>query len=148
MITIRRLAAETAADDLIALRMAWAEEKGIAPDATFANRFREWLRAEAGHRVFWLAHDEDLPVGMVNLTIFYRMPFPDPDFPGAWGYLGNLFVLPSARGGGTGGRLVAACTSYADREGLARIVLSPSPASVPIYERAGFVGDSGLMIRA
>lgn len=120
-----RLAGPDDAGALRSLRLAWATEKGVETgDPTFEDRFAEWLAHESEHRLFWIAECDDEPVGMVNLMVFRRMPYPDgTDFKGAWGYLGNLFVSPQRRGRGIGESLVAACTTYADANDFARIVL-------------------------
>lgn len=139
------------AEALTRLRLAWAAEKG-APleDETFVGRFASWLATEADRRLFWVAEaDDGAAVGMVNLMIFTRMPYPSgTDFKGAWGYLGNLFVDPAHRGRGIGAALIAACTAYAEANDLARIVLAPSEASVPLYARAGFVPATELLVRS
>ena len=137
------------ADAIARLRLAWAVEKGVeVADAGFGERLASWLAAEAGHRVFWLAEAEGEPIGMVNLMLFERMPYPDTvDFRTSWDYLGNLYVLAPHRGRGVGAALIEACTTYAEEHRMARIVLSPSLASVPLYRRAGFVEADELMVR-
>jgi GNAT superfamily N-acetyltransferase len=79
------------------------------------------------------------------------MPRPrSTDAPGApdrWGYVANVYVDRAARAAGVGGRLLDAATTYADDEGFARLVLSPSERSVPFYERAGFGTTTSLMLR-
>jgi len=135
-----------------ALRRAWAEEQAGAEisDPSFDHRFEEWSAREADQRVTWLAWVGDEPVGMLNLLVFTRMPrpqSPEDDRPGQWGYVANVYVRPEHRGAGSGGLLVAAATSYADARGFARIVLAPSPRSVPLYRRAGFGPATQLMVR-
>jgi len=135
------------------LRRAWTEENAGHPvaDPTFEERFEAWFEREHDQRVTWLAHAGAEPVGMLNLLVFSRMPFPlddDTRRPTQWGYLANCFVAAAHRDGGVGGRLVAACTAYADDHGFARIVLSPSERSVPFYARAGFEPATSLMVRA
>jgi len=83
---------------------------------------------------------------MMNLAIFERMPRPGRA-PRRWGYLSNAFVLAAHRNQGIGGQLVAAVLSYADQNGFARAVLSPSERSIPFYERAGFGPAYTLMLR-
>jgi GNAT superfamily N-acetyltransferase len=51
------------------------------------------------------------------------------------------------RNSGLGARLLATCTAYADERGFARVVLSPSPRSVPFYARGGFESATSLMVR-
>lgn len=144
-----RLAGPGDVEALMALRLAWAAEKGLeAEDPTFGERFAAWLDQEREGRVFWIAEVDSEPVGMVNLAIFTRMPYVKAvTFKDSWGYLGNLFVLPQHRGHRVGRDLIAACTAYADANDFARIVLSPSHASIPLYERAGFGAAAELMVR-
>lgn len=146
---IVRLAGPAEADRLRGLRLQWAQENGRqVDDPAFATRFAEWIVDESGRRLFWIAEVGDEPAGMVNLMTFTRMPYPDSTaFPTMWGYLSNLFVVPAFRGHGIGAALIAACTSYADEHDFARVVLSPSEASIPLYERAGFRAADELMVR-
>jgi len=134
------------------LRRAWTEENAghAVDDPTFEDRFEEWFVREHDQRITWLALADGEPVGMLNLLVFTRMPFPldaDTARPTQWGYLANCFVRPGLRDGGVGVALIAACTAYADGHGFARIVLSPSERSVPFYARAGFAPATSLMVR-
>lgn len=114
--------------------------------AEFAEAFAAWFAREGADRWWWLAEHEGAAVGMVNLRVFDRMPAPAGP-SGRWGYLGNLFVLAEHRGRGVGGQLVEALVARARDEGLVRVVLSPSEASIPLYRRHGFVPASGLLVR-
>jgi GNAT superfamily N-acetyltransferase len=144
---IRIAEPERDVDALASLRLAWAAEKGLeSEDLTFRARFSSWLAHEREGRIFWIAEARGEPIGMVNLTIFTRMPYVESAaFKGSWGYLGNLFVLPQHRGHHVGRDLIAACTGFAEANELARIVLAPSEASIPLYERAGFGAATELM---
>jgi GNAT superfamily N-acetyltransferase len=82
----------------------------------------------------------------VPALAFERMPRPGPD-PGRWGYLANAYVQPDYRSQGIGTRLVDAVLAYADGRGFARVVLSPSPRSIPFYRRAGFGPADSLLSR-
>jgi GNAT superfamily N-acetyltransferase len=145
--TVRRARPEDGAG-LAALRRAWVEENAGGPvdDDAYDHAFADWFTRESEHRVTWLAEVDGRPVGMLNLTVFHRMPRPGRA-PSRWGYLGNFFVLAEHRDAGIGARLLEACTSYADAEGFVRIVLSPSDRSVPLYARAGFRPASELLVR-
>jgi GNAT superfamily N-acetyltransferase len=144
------------ADDqaaIVALRRTWTEENAGHPvdDPTFEERFAAWFEREHDQRVTWLAYAGGEPVGMLNLLVFTRMPFPldaDTARPTQWGYLANCFVVAGHRDRGLGERLVAACTAYGDEHGFARIVLSPTDRSVPFYARAGFAPATSLMVRS
>jgi GNAT superfamily N-acetyltransferase len=96
----------------------------------------------------YVAGEEDRrPVGMMNLAIYERMPKPGRALS-RWGYLGNVFVLAAYRNRDIGSQLVSAALDYADRNGFARVVLSPTERSIPLYERAGFGPADALMLRA
>jgi GNAT superfamily N-acetyltransferase len=131
-----------------ALRRSWTEENAGAPvaDDGYEQRFDDWLEREQHQRVIWLAFEGDEPVGVLNLLVFTRMPRPGGD-AGRWGYLANCYVRPQHRNSGLGARLLATCTAYADERGFARVVLSPSPRSVPFYARGGFESATSLMVR-
>lgn len=79
------------------------------------------------------------------------MPIPGrPDT--CWGYVGNMFVPDSFRNKGIGTALLQTVIETAEQRRYARLVLSPSPRSVPFYTRAGFVppdiaGDQRLLVR-
>jgi GNAT superfamily N-acetyltransferase len=132
------------------LRRAWTEEYAgrAVDDACFQQRFDEWLEREQDQRVTWLGSVDGDPVAMLNLLVFTRMPRPGQERPNRWGYLANFFVRPEHRAGGLGSRMLATCTAYADEHGFARVVLSPSERSVPLYTRGGFEPATSLMVRS
>jgi GNAT superfamily N-acetyltransferase len=133
---------------LAALRRLWVEEQAGGPvdDAAFEQEFATWFAREHDQRITWLALDEDRPVGMLNMLVFRRMPRPGRP-PSRWGYLANFFVAQDHRGAGIGSRLLAACVAYAEADDFARIVLSPSARSRPLYERWGFGLTDSLLLR-
>jgi GNAT superfamily N-acetyltransferase len=142
-----RLAGDGDLAALAALRREWtAENGGVADDPEFESRFDQWWAAESGRRLTWLAEVDGRPVGMVNLAVFTRMPQPGRS-TSRWGYLGNAFVLAAHRDHGIGRLLLDALLAHADREGYVRVVLSPSPRSVPFYDRAGFGPADVLRVR-
>ena len=131
---------------LAGLRRAWVEENAGEPidDADFEIRYAEWAEAEHGRRDSFLARAGGVPVGMMNLTWFERMPAPGRA-GSRWCYLGNAFVLASHRNLGIGTALLSAVLEHARTRGAVRVVLSPSPRSVAFYQRAGFGAPSMLM---
>jgi GNAT superfamily N-acetyltransferase len=129
------------------LRSEWVQERdGRVDDPGFDDRLAAWFAAESARRIAWLAEADGRAVGMMNLAVFERMPSPGRA-PSRWGYLGNAFVLAAYRDQGIGGKLLAALLGYADENGFARVVLSPSERSVPFYRRAGFRPASALLLR-
>ena len=124
-----------------ALRLQWQNEE---PSPEFEYRFTGWFEREWPSRWWWLALDDQRPVGMVNLKLFHRMPTAQ-DTTASWGYLCNLFVSPTHRTQGVGGSLVGALLAVAQDHDLVRVVLSPSEESVPLYQRHGFTDAHGLL---
>lgn len=127
---------------LAGLRAVWtAEDSGTPVEVargerqSFDEAYRAW--AERNPRIVYVAEQDGEVIGMLNLSVFERMPRPGRD-PSCWVYLGNAFVLPGHRGRGVGGRLVEAAVGHARELRAARIVLAPSPASEHFYESAGF----------
>src|SRR5262245_18361585 len=120
------------------LRCQWTQEQGRASeDPGFDERLAAWFAREASRGIIWMAEADGRAVGMVNLAVFERMPWPGRA-PSRWGYPGNAFVLAAYRNQGIGGQLVSAVLGYADESGFVRVVLRPSERSIPFYERAGF----------
>ena len=142
-----RIAGAGDAAALAALRRAWtAEQHGDLDDEGFEARFLDWYERESAHRVSWLAEASGACVGMMNLAVFDRMPQPGRD-QRSWGYLANAFVLAPYRSQGIGSLLLRALLAHADDHLYVRVVLSPSERSVPFYQRFGFSGDNGLLVR-
>ncbi|MGH8840343.1 MAG: GNAT family N-acetyltransferase [Jiangellaceae bacterium] len=119
------------------LRRAWAEEEGQVADPSFDEWFGHWLQRETDRRIAWVALQSAQPVGMLNLTVFVRMPRPGRREQ-RWGYVANVFVLAEHRNAGVGTALLEAAVAHARGEGFVRLVLNPSERSVPLYERFGF----------
>ena len=132
---------------IVQLRREWTQEdEGEVADPDFEENLATWFGREWPRRIMWLAEEDGRPVGMMNLAIYERMPKPGRALS-RWGYLGNVFVLAAYRNRGIGSRLVSAAFDFADANALARVVLSPSERSIPLYERAGFGPASALMLR-
>lgn len=126
-------------DRVRALRRAWCRELDEAEPAEdgFDDSFARWFSAELAHRQFFLAERGTEPVGMLNLTVFERMPRPGRA-SSLWCHLGNAYVLTEHRNRGVGRALLDAAVTWAEGAGAVRIVLAPSERSLPLYERAGF----------
>jgi GNAT superfamily N-acetyltransferase len=148
-----RLAAVDDVPALAAMRRAWTEEHvgGPVDDPAFEPAFEAWFEREHEQRVTWVGEVDGVVIGMLNLLVFTRMP--SPRRAGAtpraaqWGYVANVYVDPVHRDRGAGSALLSAAVDHADGHGFARLVLSPSERSVPVYERAGFAPATSLMLR-
>ncbi|MCC3289508.1 GNAT family N-acetyltransferase [Arthrobacter sp. zg-Y1110] len=132
---------------LARLRAVWAAEGGgdRPVDAGFVKEFSTWLAANP--RTFFVAEADggDALIGMVNLSIFERMPKPGKP-ASVWVYLANAYVLPAHRNAGVGSALVSAAVDYSRGIGAARIVTSPSQASKNFYARHGFEAAEELAV--
>ena len=132
---------------IVELRREWTrEEHGDIADPDFEENLAAWFAREWSRRILWLAEVGGRPAGMMNLAIYERMPRPGRALS-RWGYLGNAFVLAEYRHRGIGSQLVSTALGYADQNGFARVVLSPTERSIPLYERAGFGPADALMLR-
>ena len=122
---------------LAALRAVWAaeQEPGLDDDPDFEAVYSGWL--DANPRKFFVAEVDGVPVGMLNLLVFERMPKPGKE-PSRWVYLGNVYVLPEFRNAGIGAQLVQKAIAFSRGIKAGRMVLSPSPASRTFYARLGF----------
>ena len=131
---------------LAGLRATWAAEQdpGAAEDPDFEEAFRDW--AEANPRKVFVAEQDGVLIGMLNLMIFQRMPKPRKE-ASCWVYLGNVYVLPQHRKVGTGRLLVEASVEFSQSIGAARMVLAPSAGSRSFYARLGFQPAEELDIR-
>jgi GNAT superfamily N-acetyltransferase len=145
MITIREGGPDDAAG-LATLRASWAfeQEPALKEDPDFKDTYRDWMNANPPK--FFLAHHDGELIGMLNLTIFERMPEPGKA-SSRWVYLGNAYVLPAFRNAGIGGRLVEASIQFSQSIKAARMVLSPSAESRDFYARLGFQPAAELNIR-
>ncbi len=135
------------AEGVASLRARWAAEMdGAVPAdlAEFTEAVRRWMAD--GARSVWTARGGAEEIGMVCLTEYRRMPSPRAAAGGAWGYLGHLYVRTDHRDRGVGARLVGHVLEVARERGYPKVLLSPSPRSVPLYARAGFVGGSDVMV--
>jgi GNAT superfamily N-acetyltransferase len=83
--------------------------------------------------------------GMLNMLVFRRAGAGYAAEP--LGLQANFFVLAGHRASGVGSRLLEACVQHADQERFARIVLSPSERSRPLYQRWGLRPADSLMVR-
>jgi GNAT superfamily N-acetyltransferase len=142
-----RLATAADLEALAALRRAWVEENlgPIDDGGAFEREFAAWYAPESDRRLIWIATAGDQPVGMLSVVEFRRMPRPDR-LVSRWGYISNVFVLAERRNGGIGRELLDTAIAAAKERGYVRLVLSPSPRAVPLYERSGFARADELML--
>nr|WP_312231465.1 GNAT family N-acetyltransferase [Pseudomonas sp.] len=106
---------------------------GVSYQTAAADSDAQWQVRAAGERTwFWLAFDDDRPVGLVGAG------FRDP----ARYELIAMWVEPAARGAGVADALVAAVKARAVELGLEALYLEVAPENtraVQFYQRHGFV---------
>jgi GNAT superfamily N-acetyltransferase len=127
------------------LRLQWGASRGSSGDPKeFAEQLRAWWERQGDSRVFWLAFEDDLAIGMANLAVLERMPLVGAP-GGRWGYLGNVWVDPAQRRRGVATALMSAAIDWCRAGSFQRIVLNPSEMSVPMYSALGFRPADQLM---
>lgn len=123
-----------------ALRWEWLVENGsedLGEREDFVRHFVAWAAENAGsHRCTVLVRD-DRVIGMAWLAVVQRVPTPRAPRR-ASGDLQCVYVVPGARDGGLGGRLVQAVLDGARELGLERVTVHSSPRAIPAYARNGF----------
>lgn len=146
--TVRRA---TRADARALAGMRWdfkAEDGDLDPAGreAFLDRQLTWFTdaLESDWRV-WVAEREGRLVGQVFLRVVGKVPSP---VPGAaeLGYVTNFWVAPALRGRGIGTALLEALREWARKVPLDTLVVWPSEAAVPHYERAGFRAGEVLQL--
>jgi GNAT superfamily N-acetyltransferase len=127
------------------LRLQWGASRGLTGDTEdFAGQLRAWWERQGDSRVFWLAYEDELAIGMANLAVFERMPLVGvPN--GRWGYLGNVWVDPAQRRRGVATALMTAAIDWCRAGSFQRIVVNPSEMSASLYLGLGFRPADELM---
>ncbi|GAA2271543.1 GNAT family N-acetyltransferase [Streptomyces hawaiiensis] len=129
------------------LRWEWLVENGsddLGEPGDFVRHFVAWAEANAGsHRCVVLVRG-DRVIGMAWLAVVQRVPTPRAPRR-ASGDLQCVYVVPEARDGGLGGRLIRAVLDGARELGLERVTVHSSPRAVPAYARSGFQESPRLL---
>jgi GNAT superfamily N-acetyltransferase len=130
------------------LRALWCS--GAAPTRQFTGLMRTWLEAEGEPRITLMASTADEPVGMISLLEYRGMPEPGGS-QSRWGYLDHLFVTDAHRRQGIGTALIKQTIAIADHRSYGRILVSPTAAALPLFDRLGFamldeLGPEGIIL--
>lgn len=141
------------ADDartLATLRYRFRSEFGtvIEEEAAFVTRAAEWMAARLGdHGAWrvWVAQDvAECIVGHVFLQFIEKIPNPVPEQE-THAYVTNLYVVPEARSKGIGTLLLQTALAACTEVNVDSVILWPSDASVPLYQRHGFTTPAALL---
>lgn len=106
-----------------------AEDVAREPDE-YWQRGARTFGADAGRASLFLAEHDGAAVGLVSATA-----------AAGTGYIGAMWVAPSARGAGLGRALVDAACAWLRAQGCARLALTvteTNAAAIALYQGAGF----------
>lgn len=113
----------------------------ISPDtfSAFEEECREFLmEAIEGDRwQIFVAEVDGQVISHIFLQLIDKMPRPGR-VTHPFGYVTNVYTLPSYRGRGIGAKVDAAMQKWAKEQELEMLVVWPSRNSVTFYERNGF----------
>jgi len=131
----------TAADarTLAELRWRWRGEEfgeSITRDE-FLALFEAWVLGHLDTHTPYLAEVDGEPAGMAWLMVADRVPAPDRPAR-RYGDVQSVYVVPSLRDAGIGGRLIGAVLDDARARGLEHATVHSSERAVPFYHRLGF----------
>ncbi|MFH8896230.1 GNAT family N-acetyltransferase [Streptomyces coeruleorubidus] len=132
-----------------ALRWEWLVENGgeaLGEHEEFVRHFVDWARDNAGsHRCMVVVRvDDGVVIGMAWLAVAQRVPTPRAPRR-ASGDLQCVYVVPEARDGGLGGRLIRAVLDESRELGLERVTVHSSRRAIPAYARCGFQESPRLL---
>lgn len=125
---------------LVALMTSFYAEADFPLPAGPAARAFQHLLADPRLGGVWLAEAAGEAIGHAVLTVCFSM-----EYGGLRGFLDDLYVLPAARGRGTGAALLAAVRTEAAARGVRALHVEVGPENATarrLYMRAGYA-DSG-----
>ena len=136
-----RLATQNDAPVLANLRYEFRSTTNcdVEKASDFLSRCEAWMRErlEQNNWKCWIAEKNQRTVGALWLQIIEKIPNPTSEAE-FHGYITNVFVHESARGQGTGSRLVDEAISFCKQKPVHIVILWPSEKSRSLYERHGF----------
>jgi len=140
----------TSADAASLAELRWEFRTSRLPPAeshdAFVKRCAPWMRRELANAISWrawVAVNNKAIIGQVWLNTVHKIPNPVAELE-THGYISNLYVKPSERGG-IGTRLIDAVLKWSQANGIDRVILWPSPRSVTLYLRHGFSHGGDVM---
>lgn len=132
---------------LAGLRWRWVLENDGTPVVSrdeFVTIFSDWALAHSATHHCTVARRGETVIGMAWLATIPRVPSSRAPAR-ASGDVQSVYILPSERNSGTGGRMLAAVLAHAFEAGLERVTVQSTPGAVTAYERAGFAASARLL---
>ena len=146
-----RLAGPTDAPSLARLRYEFraGRDPAMEDESDFQARCGAWMAARlapGSHWRCWVAEEAGRLVGAIWLQLIEKIPNPGAESENH-GYISNLYVKPSRRGGGLGAMLIDSCLRFCEKEDVDAVILWPTPRSRRLYERHSFAVREDLLER-
>ncbi|PXA67349.1 GNAT family N-acetyltransferase [Cryobacterium arcticum] len=138
------------ASDLAAvaeLRWRWVlENEGtpVVPYDEFVEILTDWAAQHAGSHSCTVARRGATVIGMAWLAVVPRVPSARA-LVRASGDVQSVYVTPTERGSGVGGRMLDAVLRRAFGLGLERVTVHSTPGAITAYTRAGFASSDRLL---
>jgi len=132
---------------LAEVRWRWVLENEGTPVVTldeFVALFTEWALAHSASHHCTVARRGETVVGMAWLAFIPRVPSSRAPVR-ASGDVQSVYVVPTERNSGIGGRILAAVLELAFEAGLERVTVHSTAGAVTAYERAGFAASARLL---
>jgi predicted N-acetyltransferase YhbS len=145
-VKVRRL---TAGDDAAAaihlLCRFFAEEGFTAPEVTIAHNAREMLTLDTCG--MFVAEDGGKAIGVATISLEFGVEY------GWWSEMGDLYVVPEARGAGVSRGLVAAIEDFLRERGASGYQVTVTPQAeqshglARFYAALGFASEGRLILK-
>lgn len=130
------------------LRWQWEVEVGESPVGlreTFEKEFADWAERHADSNRCIVVCRNGIVIGMAWLAVVARPPVPG-NASRASGDLQSVYLVPEARAGGLGSRLIAAVLEEARALGLPKVTVQSTTRAVPVYCRNGFEPSPKVLV--
>ncbi|MCP4402137.1 MAG: GNAT family N-acetyltransferase [bacterium] len=145
-----RIATASDIPQLAQMRWDFRQEDDDEPHVMTRAEFIESCQAflmhgmHSGQWVYWVAAQQDIVVSHIFIFRIQSVPRPckHVDY---WDYMTNVYTKPTYRKQGIGSALMKHAVQWAKTQGLALMIVSPSDASIPFYQRAGFTCETEFM---
>lgn len=134
----------TTADAAELARLRWTyhyeeNDAGTQPLEEFSRILTDFIERGLGREwAVWVAEHDGRLICNMYVQIVVKVPRPGRPFA-AYGYISNVYTAPAWRSRGVGGLVPQALIAWARERQLAFLVLWPSEATPPFYERHGFI---------
>ncbi len=124
-----------------------AQNPAVESLEAFVARCEPWMaeRLDPGSAWrCWVAEREGAIAGHLWLQVIEKIPNPAPERE-QHAYITNVYVEPSGRGAGIGGKLVEAALAFCREQRVDSVILWPTDRSRPLYLGHGFVQPDDIL---